>query len=196
MINIPGDNDIKEYQGLELLLQGTINSGKIMFYQDPADSATNYLVTGPLFDSRDPGSQAFDGYVRIYKLSKGVVSSATYSTLTGDELLGMKLTLADFDVVDNIIYLLDSSIGIYSFTFDYKSLNKNISQRVYQVNWFPNHVKGFNYNIGYGLDVDYDGAQLSIVIAEFDQVLLYQQNRFSKANPPVLRGAYPSDVQL
>lgn len=196
VINIPGDNDIKEYQGLELQMKGTINSGKIMFYQDPTDSATNYLVTGPLFDSRDPGSPAFSGYVRIYKLSKGVVSSATYSTLTGDDLLGTNLTLADFDVVDNIIYLLDTTIGIYSFTFDYKSLNKNITQRISTVNWFPNHVKGFNYNSGYGLDVDYDGAQLTIVIAEFDQVLLYQQNRFSKANPPVLRGTYRSDVQL
>lgn len=34
VINIAGDNDIKGYQGLELLMKGTINSGKIMFYQD------------------------------------------------------------------------------------------------------------------------------------------------------------------
>lgn len=51
-------------------MNGTITSGKIMFYEDRNNREINYLVTAPFFDSRPSGSDSFEEYVRIYKLAR------------------------------------------------------------------------------------------------------------------------------
>lgn len=118
------------------------------------------------------------------------------STIIGKDLGLPDLEVADFDILDNIIYILDHTAGVISFTFDYQSPGLTTPKRITLVNFFQNNQRNFRYQYGWGIDVDYDGAHIVIVIAEQTRVLLFIQNRAIKTLPPTLRGSFPSDAQL
>jgi len=81
IINIEGENDVKQTKGLPLNMDGIVDAGKLMSYKDKAGNY--YLVTAPLWDS---ASTTFTGYIRIYQVINGTVTSKDYSTINYSQI--------------------------------------------------------------------------------------------------------------
>lgn len=184
-------NPVSTFDGFDVPVTQFLDTAKMMSYTDVNDPSINYIVTAPLIENAD---SEFANYLRIYEFRDGKISLSPNSTIEEKDLKIDYLQLADFDILDDIIYILDHTQGIFSFTFDFQAQDKNTSQRINQVNVFLNGVGRFSYHYGWALDVDYDGAQIVIVIAESERVLLFTQNRGNKALPPVRGGVYATDA--
>lgn len=97
-------NQVSTFDGTEVPVTQFLESAKMMSYTDANDSSINYIVTAPLIEDAD---SEFANYVRIYEFRNGKISLSPSFTIEEKDLELQYLQIADFDILDDIIYILD-----------------------------------------------------------------------------------------